>query len=258
MARAKRSGAGAFLVRPLGGGGGGTGAASVRARVPPPGGPEQCLAAQRKAGAVRWRRGISRRTDRSADRCADRRTLRDSVNASRCREPQRSARGRQPRRVERGVAGTPCDCHLTALCAFVIHRGSVLEASEVVEREKGAGNGRKKTAQQRRSPTRSSWGFQVALSHGHAQRYPTQTRRPCSLPSRCMLVESRSLRHAEAARARLSPSRSAMLMLPGSSQTEVCDEIFIRNIGDEPIPVLVGRTARSPLAVPRPSPWRTP
>ena len=33
MARAERSGAGAFLVRPLGGGGGGTGAASVRARV---------------------------------------------------------------------------------------------------------------------------------------------------------------------------------------------------------------------------------
>ena len=37
----------------------------------PPGGPERRLAAQREAGAVRRRRCISRRTDRSADRCAD-------------------------------------------------------------------------------------------------------------------------------------------------------------------------------------------
>ena len=75
MARAKRSGAGAFLVRPLGGGGESTGAASVRARALSPGGPERRLAAQRPAGAVRRRRGISRRTDRSAGGCADRRTL---------------------------------------------------------------------------------------------------------------------------------------------------------------------------------------
>ena len=111
--------------------------------------------------------------------------------------------------VRQGAAAVRARCR--------IHRGSVFEASECVAREKGTGNGRKKTAQQRLSLTRSSRGFQLALSHGHAQRYPTQTRRPCSLPSRCMLVDGRCLSHAEAARARLSPSRSAMLMLPGSS-----------------------------------------
>ena len=53
MARAERSGAGAFLGSPSGGDEVRQGAASVRARCRADGGPEQCLAAQCEAGAVR-------------------------------------------------------------------------------------------------------------------------------------------------------------------------------------------------------------
>jgi hypothetical protein len=70
-ARAERSDAGAFHVCPLGGDEVRQGAAAVRARCRADGGPERGQAAQREAGAVRRRRGISLRTDRSADRCAD-------------------------------------------------------------------------------------------------------------------------------------------------------------------------------------------
>jgi hypothetical protein len=55
MARAERSGAGAFLVRPLGGGGRGKGTASTGVLLPLPGGQERGLAAQRPAGAVQPR-----------------------------------------------------------------------------------------------------------------------------------------------------------------------------------------------------------
>ncbi len=71
--RAERSGAGAFLVRPLGGSEGRQGAA-VCARCRADGALERCLAAQRCAGAVQRRRGLSRCTDRSAGGCADRHT----------------------------------------------------------------------------------------------------------------------------------------------------------------------------------------
>jgi hypothetical protein len=57
---------------PLGGSAVRQGAAAARARYRADGGPERCLAAQRCAGAVQRRRGISRRTDRSAGGCADR------------------------------------------------------------------------------------------------------------------------------------------------------------------------------------------
>jgi hypothetical protein len=67
--------AGAFLLSPLGGGSRRQGAASVRARCRVDGGPERRLAAQPFAGAVQWRRRISRCTDRSAGGCADRRTF---------------------------------------------------------------------------------------------------------------------------------------------------------------------------------------
>ena len=75
VARAERSGAGAFRYAPVGGGSVRQGAASVRARCRADGGPERRLAAQREAGAVRWRQSGSRCTDRSADRCADRCTF---------------------------------------------------------------------------------------------------------------------------------------------------------------------------------------
>jgi hypothetical protein len=70
-ARAERSGAGACLWSPLGGDEVWQGAAAVRARCRTDGGQGRRLAAQRLAGAVQWRRCISRCTDRSAGGCAD-------------------------------------------------------------------------------------------------------------------------------------------------------------------------------------------
>jgi hypothetical protein len=55
MARAERSGAGAFLGSPLGGDEVRQGAAAVRARCRADGGLDYRLAAQRKAGAVQPR-----------------------------------------------------------------------------------------------------------------------------------------------------------------------------------------------------------
>jgi hypothetical protein len=72
MARAERSGAGAFLVSPLGGDEVRPGAAPGRARCRADGGPEHRLATQQEAGAVQRRRGISRCTDQSAGGRADR------------------------------------------------------------------------------------------------------------------------------------------------------------------------------------------
>src|SRR5439155_11247805 len=59
------------FLSPLGGELVRQGAASVRARCRADGGPERRLAAQRPAGAVQRRRGISRCTDQSAGGCAD-------------------------------------------------------------------------------------------------------------------------------------------------------------------------------------------
>jgi hypothetical protein len=53
----------------------GQSAAAVRARCRADGGQKRGLVVQPCAGAVQRRRGISRCTDRSADGCADRRTL---------------------------------------------------------------------------------------------------------------------------------------------------------------------------------------
>ena len=104
-ARAERSGAGAFRVRPLGGGGGDKGAASTRALLSPPGGPEHRLAAQQSAGAVRRRRCISRCTDRSAGGCADRRTAVTARARATAAGHQRFASGwRRQRGQPRGAA----------------------------------------------------------------------------------------------------------------------------------------------------------
>ena len=74
-ARAERSGAGAFLVRPLGGGGGGKAQRLFERVAEPTGGQNVAWQPSRCAGAVQpWRR-ISGCTDRSAGGCADRRTL---------------------------------------------------------------------------------------------------------------------------------------------------------------------------------------
>ena len=109
-ARAERSGAGAFRVCPLGGSEGRQGAASVRARCRADGGPEYRLAAQRPAGAVRRRRGISRCTDRSAGGCADRRTLataRARATAACHRTPPEAGNAAQVRVAQCRCPGTP-------------------------------------------------------------------------------------------------------------------------------------------------------
>jgi len=123
MARAERSGAGAFLLCPLGGGVVRQGAASVRARCRTDGGPEHGLAAQRLAGAVQRRRGISRCTDRSAGGCADRPTFMttraravrglDAAEAS----PRRCASWRSRGRRWRGPSAraTERPCRLSAV-----------------------------------------------------------------------------------------------------------------------------------------------
>ena len=128
VARAERSGAGAFLVSPLGGDEVRQGAASVRARCRADGGPECRLAAQPCAGAVQRRRGLSRCTDRSAGGCADRRTLSttcaracgglDAAEAS----PRRCALWRSRGRRWRGpfARATERPCRLSAVQAGLL------------------------------------------------------------------------------------------------------------------------------------------
>jgi hypothetical protein len=115
--RAERSGAGAFLVRPLGGSEGRQGAA-VCARCRADGALERCLAAQRCAGAVQRRRGLSRCTDRSAGGCADRHTEAtacarawgglDAAEASPRRCVSWRSRGRRWRGLSARATDRPC------------------------------------------------------------------------------------------------------------------------------------------------------
>ena len=125
MARAERSGAGAFLVSPLGGDEVRPGAAPGRARCRADGGPEHRLATQQEAGAVQRRRGISRCTDRSVGGCADRHTF-TTVHARACRgldaaeaSPRRCAAWRSRGRWWRGPRGhvTTRPCRLSAVPA---------------------------------------------------------------------------------------------------------------------------------------------